>query len=139
MGREAKDQERLQLPQRAERKQAWIMEALQSSAKGLRKPGAALQALRQVEAMLACMRRGFEGDHLKWILQKVDARGADVPLTTGELSEPVRQVTPYLAPAWEWHSYHAYAWGQAQHINALEFIAFFHSLRSRSTSAALHG
>ena len=59
-------------------------------------------------------------------------------LVTGELTEPVRQYTPYLAPAWAWRCYHAYAWNTRQHINLLEFTAFLNYLRSRSTSTSLH-
>lgn len=55
--------------------------------------------------MLDSMRLGNEQAHQKWVLDYVDARGADVTLLTGELTAPIRQTVPYLALAWSWRSY----------------------------------
>ena len=114
------------------------MGALRSSTKGLKTPGTAVRALEQVNKTLDSMQPGLEQSHLLWMLKHVDARGSDVELVTGELSEPIRQTTPYLAPTWIWRTYHAYAWNSSHHINILEFAAFFNYLRSRSTSTFLH-
>ena len=138
LARGAKNEEALRLPLQPARRQQWILEALRSSTKGLKNPGASLRALEQIEATLDTMLPGHEQEHLKWILRHVDARGADVVLLTGEVIEPTRQTTPYLAPVWAWRPYHAYAWNNSQHINVLEFTAFLNYLRSRSTSTFVH-
>ena len=127
----------MQLPQCPTRRLGWILQALRMSTKGLKKPGSASRALEQIEAMLDTMTPGSEVAHLQWVTRNVDARGTDVTLLTGELTEPVRQTTPYLAPARLWRCYHAYGWSTSQHINVLEFTAFLNYLRSRSTSTSV--
>ena len=126
------------MPQQPSRRQPWILAALRSSTKGLKTLGAAVRALEQINKALGSMQPGLELAHLHWVLKHVDARGSDVELITGELSEPIRQTTPYLAPAWAWRAYHAYAWNSSHHINILEFAAFLNYLRSRSTSTFVH-
>ena len=138
LARDARDQDALELPQAPERRTDWVLKMLKASTKGLKKPGAAVQALEQVEKMLDTMVPGQELSHLKWLLRNVDCRGADVRLSTGEVLEPSRQITLYPAPAWSWKCYHAYAWQASQHINILEFTVFLNYLRSRSTSTSLH-
>ena len=63
LGREAKSEEQLHLPQHPGRRSAWILAALQSSTKGLKKPGAATRALGQVNVMLDTMVPGGEQAH----------------------------------------------------------------------------
>ena len=105
LGRDAKQEEALRLPQQPSRRQPWILAALRSSTKGLKTLGAAVRALEQVNKTLGSMQPGLEQSHLLWMLKHVDARGSDVELVTGELSEPIRHTTPYLAPAWIWRTY----------------------------------
>lgn len=100
LGRDAKQEEALRLPHQPSRRQPWIMAALRSSTKGLKAPGTAIRALEQVNKTLDSMEPGLEQSHLLWMLKHVDARGSDVEVVTGELSEPIRQTTPSLAPAW---------------------------------------
>ena len=63
LGREAKKEEQLRLPQHPGRRTAWILAALQSSTKGLKKPGVATRALERVNVMLDTMVPGGEQAH----------------------------------------------------------------------------
>ena len=73
LGRDAKQEEALKLPQQPSRRQPWILAALRSSTKGLRTPGAAVRALEQVNKTLDSMQPGLEQSHLLWMLKHVDA------------------------------------------------------------------
>ena len=113
---------------------AWVLDALKNSTRGLRAPGKASEAAAEVEAILATMRPGAEAEHLHAMYRRVDLRGSDVRIDSGAILEGSRQVTPYPAGAWKWQCVQAYPWAAKQHINVLEFVAFFNYIRGQCKS-----
>lgn len=63
LGREAKQEELLRLPQQPSRRQPWILAALRSSTKGLKSAGAAVRALDRINKTLDLMQPGLEQTH----------------------------------------------------------------------------
>ena len=122
------------MPQGPERRSTWILQALQNSTRGLRGAGKASAATAEVEAIVATMHPGAEPQHLLDMYRRVDLRGSDVRLDTGAVLEGTRQITPYPAGGWYWKCLQSYSWPVKQHINVVEFVAFFNYVRDRTRS-----
>ena len=96
------------------------------------------KALAAIDLSLSSMSRGQEMAHLLELLRHADYKGSDVNLATQVLTDGCRQPTPYPTFAWEWKSVQSYSWQAQQHINVLEFIAFFNYIRSQVGSCNFH-
>ena len=68
----------------------------------------------------------------RWLLARVDARGSDIRLCTGELMKPHRVSREGINPRlWRWRSQMSWAWRRADaHINELESIAVLVQLKA---------
>ena len=117
----------------------WAKSAFGSSTARLARAACNSQVASEVVAQLKSMRRGREREHLGWLLRHADYKGSDVRLTSGELLDGCRQELPYPAGAWDWRTVQAYPWQRKQHINVLEFIAYFTYIRSLANSTCFHG
>ena len=84
---------------------------------------------RKVLNLLSAVELGGEREHLKELTRLSDRKGSDVNLVSGELRDNSAQVIPYPAFAWQWSPVQSYAWHNAQHINVLEYLAFFNYIR----------
>ena len=85
------------------------------------------------------MVKGEETAHLRQLLRVADAKGSDVRLCSQTILDGSRQEFPYPAFAWSWTSIQCYPWKQRQHINILEFIAFFNYFREVVKYPGIHG
>ena len=117
----------------------WVRQSLSASTAKLARVACNSQVVGEILLQLRSMRRGRESEHLRWLLSHGDYRGSDVQLLSGELIDGCRQELPYPAGAWDWRTVQAYPWHQRQHINVLEFTAFFTYLRSLAESTGFHG
>ena len=82
------------------------------------------------------MTPGSEESHLKELIRFADHRGSEVRV--GMWSGAAEgQLFPYPSFAWRWRAVQSYAWHHDQHINILEFTAFFNYLRSLSNKKHL--
>jgi len=120
----------IQFPLGKEEQKTWVLRCLLHSTRGFSKPGVAAKVSDEVQSLLATVSWGKEVHHWKHILKSCDFRGSEVSLRDGTVIEGTRQVIPYPAMVWEWHSVQAYAWREPQHINVLELAAFFNYLRA---------
>ena len=70
----------------------------------------------------------------RWLLARVDARGSDIRLCTGELMKPHRVLREGINPRlWHWRSQMSWAWRRADaHINELKSIAVLVQLKARA-------
>ena len=101
------------------------MDALHNCTKGFSSRNLASKAAADIVALVNSMEHGREVDHLKSLLPFIDRKGSDVRLKTGTLIDGSKQLVPYPATVWEWHSVQAYKWRATGHINDLELLAFF--------------
>ena len=86
--------------------------------------------------MLAKMEPGEENKHLRDLLRFTNHGGSEVRLG---LWAGIDDDLPFLYPAfaWRWKTVLSYCWVHDQHINILEFMAFFNYLRSLSNKQHL--
>ena len=72
----------------------------------------------------------------RWLLARVDARGSDIRLCTGELLKPHRVSREAVNPRlWRWRAQMSWTWRRADaHINELEAIAVLVQLKARARS-----
>ena len=72
----------------------------------------------------------------RWYLARVDSRGSDVRLVSGELLRPHRVSRQSINPShWRWRTSMAWSWKrQGSHINELEAIAILLQLKAKSRS-----
>ena len=72
----------------------------------------------------------------RWLLSRVDARGSDIRLCTGELLKPHRVSRQACNPhLWRWRAQMSWTWRRADaHINELEAIAVLVQLKARARS-----
>ena len=73
----------------------------------------------------------------RWLLARVDGRGSDVRICSGELVQPNR-VTRQSSKAdwWTWRTTMAWTWQrQGSHINELESLAILAELKARTRNA----
>ena len=78
-------------------------------------------------------------EHLHQLIKWVDYRGADLPLDLQGPALGPQQFIPYPAFLWVWEVVQHMAWRQPQHINILEYNAFFQYVRSLSNDLCVNG
>ena len=72
----------------------------------------------------------------RWYLSRVDSRGSDVRLCSGELMRPHRVSRQSVHPGhWRWRTSMAWSWKRrGSHINELESIAVLLQIKAKSRS-----
>ena len=75
--------------------------------------------------------------HLKGLMGWIDTRGCHVCLDSNETVGGT-QTAPYPAFIWHWQTIMSYPWKVPQHINVLEFLAYFNYVRKKSRSYCFH-
>ena len=77
----------------------------------------------------------------RWYLSRVDSRGSDVRLVTGELSKPHRVSRQSVhAGYWRWRTSMAWAWRRkGSHINELESIAILLQMKAKARKPSNFG
>jgi len=108
---------------------SWVRNELQRATKRLAENNTSAEVADALCRMLQTMIPGKETDHLKELIRFADHRGSEirVGLWSGGAND---QLFPYPSFAWRWKTVQSYAWHHDQHINILEFTAFFNYLRS---------
>ena len=81
--------------------------------------------------LLQTMVPGQERTHFASLLAAADSRGSDAILRAQVLRDDSAQELPYPAFAWEWETTQSYKWVSLQHINILDFVAFFQLVQIR--------
>ena len=105
-------------------RQSWVLKCLLHSTRGFSRPGVAAKVCDEVRKLRKTTVAGKESEHMLHMLQFGDFRGSEVSLRDGTVHDGSRQVIPYPAMAWAWHSEQAYRWQKPHHINVLELIVF---------------
>ncbi len=100
--------------------------------------GMSLAASSLVLKIVDTMKPGCEVTHLRGLLDFVEFKGSEGRFESGTILEGARQPVPYPAVAWKWTCVQSYAWGQTQHINVLELLAFFNYLKYVTSRGGLH-
>lgn len=108
----------------------WTFKCLFGSTEGLSNAAVVEELSRNVVRILSSMSLGSEATHLKLMTRMSDVRGSGVNLISGELRANDSQAILYLAFAWQWVPLQSYTWHNLQHINVLEYSAFFNYVRS---------
>ena len=115
---------------------SWVRKELQKATKRLAESGTSSDVSDALCVMLQKMTPGSEEAHLKELIRFADHRGSEVRV--GMWSGAAEgQLFPYPSFAWRWRAVQSYAWHHDQHINILEFTAFFNYLRSLSNKKHL--
>ena len=129
----------LQMPSGNTDRVLWILNCLRNSTRGMSRSGISLAASTLVLWIVDTMRAGKELAHLRGLSHFVDFKGSEVRLESGTILEGAHQSVPYPAVALKWTCVQSYAWGQTQHINVLEILAFFKYLKFATSRGGLHG
>ena len=107
---------------------SWVREELRKATKRLADTVVSHEASDALCKMLRTMAPGSEARHLHELIRFADHRGSEIRVALW--SGAADQLFPYPAFAWKWKTVQSYAWHHDQHINILEFTAFFNYLRS---------
>jgi len=124
------------LPAEISLRPTWVCQELSSATKRLALQGTSAAVADALCRMLAGMEPGREVQHLQNLLRFTNHRGSEVRLGLWAGIDDGMPF-PYPAFAWRWKSVLSYRWVHDQHINILEFMAFFNYLRTLSNKRHL--
>lgn len=115
---------------------SWVRHELQQATKRLADISTSAEVSVALCRMLGKMEPGREVAHLHDLIRFADHRGSEirVGLWSGDGDN---QLFPYPSFAWRCRTVQSYAWHHDQHINIIEFTAFFNYLRSLANKKQL--